>query len=83
MTDPVRAQRRRVARWVKLGKRVGYLLLLGACVAVAVGLTGDLTGTVTAVAAACLIAGGIVLAPAIVMGYAVNAAEREDRAAGR
>lgn len=83
MTDPVRDQRRVVSRWVKRGKRTGYLLLLAACVAVAIGLNGDLTGTVTAVAAGCLIAGGIVLAPAIVLGYAVNAAEREDRAAGR
>jgi hypothetical protein len=83
VSDPVRAQRRRVSHWVKRGKRVGYLLLLGACIAVAVGLTTDLTTTITGIAAACLIAGGIVLAPSIVLGYAVNAAEREDRAAGR
>jgi F0F1-type ATP synthase membrane subunit c/vacuolar-type H+-ATPase subunit K len=32
---------------------------------------------------ACLIVGSAVLAPAIVLGYAARAAEREDREAGR
>jgi hypothetical protein len=81
--DPIRDQRRRVHRAVKQAKRLGYLLLLGSIVAVAIGLTTDLTGTVTAVATGCLIAGAVVLGPAVILGYAVNAAEREDRAAGR
>ena len=80
--DPVRAKRREVARWVKLAKRVGYLLLLAAIVLVVVGLATDLPGGVTTAATACLIAGGIVLCPAIVLGYAVNAAERDDRERG-
>jgi hypothetical protein len=83
VTDPVRARRAQVARAVKAAKRVGYLLLLAAIVAVVVGLATDLTGTITAIAAACLVAGAVLLAPAIVLGYAVNAAEREDRALGR
>lgn len=80
--DPVRAQRKRVARYVKLAKRTGYLLLLGAVVFVVIGLAGDLTGTITAAATACLIAGSVFLAPAVILGYAVNAAERDDREKG-
>ena len=81
-TDPVRRQRATVARWVSLGKRLGYGLLGAAVVLVIVGLATDLpTGVVTA-ATACLIGGATLLAPAIVLGYAVRAAERDDRARG-
>lgn len=80
--DPVRAQRKRVAHYVKLAKRIGYLLLLGAIVFVVMGLAGDLTGGITAAATACLIVGSVFLAPAVILGYAVNAAERDDREKG-
>lgn len=82
MTDPVRATRARVARWVALAKRLGYLLLLAAVVIVVVGLAGDFTGAIAAGATACLVAGAVLLAPAIILGYAVKAAERDDRARG-
>ena len=80
--DPVRATRRRVAGYVGWAKRVGYLLLLAAIVLVVIGLVGTFSGGIAVGAAGCLIAGGIVLAPAIILGYAVNAAERDDRARG-
>jgi hypothetical protein len=82
VTDPVRATRKRVARGVKLAKRVGYLLFLAAVVIVVVGLAGDFTGGIATAAIACLVAGSVLLAPAVILGYAVNAAEREDRARG-
>ena len=82
MTDPVRANRRRVARYVKLGKRVGYLLLLAAIVLVVVGLAGNFPSSIATAATVCLIAASVVLAPAIILGYAVNAAERDDRSRG-
>lgn len=80
--DPVRATRRRVHRWVKLAKRVGYLLLLAAIVLVVVGISADFPDGVITAATICLIGGGVLLAPAIILGYAVNAAERDDRARG-
>lgn len=80
--DPVRAKRRKVAKYVKLAKRTGYLLLLGAVVFVVVGLVGDLTTGITTGATICLILGSAFLAPAVIVGYAVNAAERDDRAKG-
>lgn len=80
--DPVRAKRRQVARYVKLAKRAGYLLLLGAVVFVVIGLAGDLTTGITTAATVCLVLGSAFLAPAVIVGYAVNAAERDDRARG-
>ena len=82
MTDPVRATRRRVAKYVKLAKRIGYLFFLASVVLVVVGLAGDFSGGIATGAIACLIVGSVLLAPAVILGYAVNAAEREDRARG-
>jgi hypothetical protein len=82
-TDPVRARRRQVARAVKLGKRTGYLLWLASMVLVIVALATDLRPTLVVAASICLVAGAVLLAPAIVFGYAVNAAERDDTARGR
>jgi hypothetical protein len=48
-----------------------------------VALATDLPGGLVATVVACLIVGSAVLAPAIVLGYAARAAEREDREAGR
>lgn len=67
-----------VAKWTLLANRVGYLLY-AVCIATfviafAVGFSGPIVTVVTAT----LIAGSILLAPSIVLGYAVKAAERED-----
>lgn len=81
--DPVRAQRARWEKAASLGQRVGYLLFLGAVVAFFVGLVVGWSEGFSTVIVACLVAGSVLLAPAIVVGYAVKAAEREDREAGR
>jgi len=81
-TDPVRVRRARIARWSLLANRVGYLLFGLAValfvVAFVVGFTGPL---VTAIVAS-MVVGSLLLAPSIVLGYAVKAAEKEDRARG-
>ena len=83
MTDPVRARRAQVARWTLLANRVGYLFFAVAValfvLAFATGFTPVMTGTIVG----ALIAGSVLLAPAIVVGYAVKAAERDDRERGR
>jgi hypothetical protein len=81
-TDPVLARRARIARWVSLGQRVGYSLFLGAIVLFVIGFAAGFDGWVGTAIIGCLIAGSFVLAPAIVFGYAVKAAEREDREHG-
>ena len=84
-TDPTLARRARIAHVTELGKRIGYGLFGVAIVVFAVGATrGFVPAEVTGVVA-CLAVGSAVLAPAIVFGYGVRAADREDRqrAAGR
>jgi len=69
-----------IAKWTLLANRVGYLLY-AVCIATfviafAVGFSGPIVTVVTAT----LIAGSVLLAPSIVLGYAVKAAEREEAA---
>ncbi|MEM8904719.1 MAG: hypothetical protein AAGA17_05645 [Actinomycetota bacterium] len=83
MDDPVREQRARVDRWASLGRRIGLLAYALATVVVLVGVITSFTSTVATTAITLLIGGSIVLAPAILLGYAVRAAERDDREHGR
>jgi cyanate permease len=81
--DDLRAKRRRIARLAELGQRIGYLLFAAAVVAFVIGFViGFSPGWVTFIVA-CMIVGSVLLAPAIVAGYAVKAADREDRERGR
>ncbi len=80
--DRVREQRARAARVAVAGKRVGYLLFGVAIVVFLVGLATRFSDTVSDVVVACLIAGSVVLAPAIILAYAARSAERQDRERG-
>ena len=82
-TDPVLERRARIARLVSIGKRVGYGLYAAAIVGFVAGFVVGFDGLVGTTVIWCLVVGSIVLAPAIVFGYAVKAAEREDRERGR
>jgi len=77
--DPVLARRARIARWVGLGQRVGYGLFGLAVVAFVAGFVTGLRGWVVTVIVASLVVGSLILAPAIVFGYGVKAADRADR----
>ena len=81
-SDPVAQRRARIARWVGLAKRVGYLLLLAAialfaAAAIAGFPNGLVTATIVTLVGAC-----VVLPVPIVLGYGLRAAEREDRERG-
>lgn len=80
--DPVRRRRAQIARLVEIGQRVGYGLFGLAIVVFLAGFVAGFSAALTGIIVAALIAGSIVLAPAIVFGYAVRAAEREDRERG-
>lgn len=81
--DPVRVQRARMARLAATAKRAGYGLYLLAVVAFAAGvLRRDFGPPVVTVVAVALGVGSLLLAPAIVIGYGVRAADREDRESG-
>lgn len=81
-TDPVRERRARIAKLVEVGQRVGYALFGIAIVAFVIGFFSGFDGVTGPLIVGCLVVGSIVLAPAIVFGYAVKAAEREDRERG-
>lgn len=73
------AKRRRIAGWVSLGQRVGYGLFGLAIVAFIVGFAVGFASWAVTLIVVSLVVGSIVLAPAIVFGYAVRAADRADR----
>jgi hypothetical protein len=81
--DPVRARRAQVAQLVAWGMRVGYGLLVLACVVFVVGAVGHFTPLLTRVVTVAMAGCTLTLAPSIVFGYAVRAAEREDRERGQ
>lgn len=81
--DPVRVRRRRIARWTRLAGNLGYGLYAVCVIAFLVAFVRGFEGALVGVVTVSLIAGSVFLAPAIVLGYAIKAAEREDREAGR
>lgn len=80
--DPVRARRQKIAKYTLLANRVGYLFYALAIATFIIGFAISFNATVSAVVIGSLIIGSILLAPAIVLGYAVKAAERDDRERG-
>lgn len=80
--DPVLARRARAARLAEVGQRAGYGLLGLAVAGFLVGFFSGFPGPVVTAVTVALFAGSVVLAPAIVLGYAVKAAARDDRRRG-
>ncbi len=80
--DPIRARRAQVAKWAQLANRVGYLCFGVAVVAFFAGLLTSFSGAISGLVIGSMIVGSVLLAPAIVLGYAVKAAERDDRERG-
>lgn len=78
MTDPILERRERVRRMARAAQRAGYLLFGATIVVFFVALATDLPSALVTTATALLIAGCVVLAPAILLAYAVRGAEREE-----
>ena len=76
--DPILRRRAQIARLAERGQRAGYLFLVVAVVAFAIGLFTSFRVWGPAVGVALALC-TLTLAPAIVLGYGVRAAEREDR----
>jgi hypothetical protein len=81
--DPVRARRAQVARWTLLANRIGYLCFAVAIAVFVIGFAVGFRGALVGIVVAGLVVGSVLLAPSIVLGYAVKAAERDDREHGR
>jgi hypothetical protein len=80
--DPVRARRALVARWTLLANRIGYLCFAVAVAVFLIGFALGFRGVVVAVVVVSLVVGSLLLAPSIILGYAIKAAERDDREHG-
>ena len=81
--DPVRMRRAQIAHASSLAQRIGYLLFAIAVVLFFIGFFGGFTGGIVTAVVVLMAIGSALLAPAIVTGYAVKAAERDDRENGR
>src|SRR6266536_679707 len=80
--DPVLVRRAQWARFAELGQRLGYGLYALAIVLFVVAAVTDLPSVIVDSILVALLLGSVVLAPAIVVGYGVKAADREDRERG-
>ena len=81
--DPMLVRRDSLRRLARLGQRLGYLAFAASLVIFAAGLASGFSGRVAACLVVLLVAGSVVLAPAIVLHYAVRAADDEDRGTDR
>jgi len=81
--DPVLRQRATAQRFASLGQRIGYALFGLAVVVFLYGLIVDFSDVASTTIIVCIVIGSLFLAPAIVVGYAVKAAVRDDLEHGR
>lgn len=80
--DPVRAKRAVVAKWTLIANRMGYLSFSLAFALFVMSFAFGMPETLVSIVAALLIGGSCLLAPSMILGYAVKAAERFDREKG-
>jgi len=78
-SDDLDAKRARIDRLVRLGKRIGYSAYGLAMVLFVIGFVGRFTAGLSQAIVACMVVGSLVLPPAIVFGYGLKAALREER----
>lgn len=77
--DPVLLRRARAAQWVRWGLRLGWGLFGLATAVFVIGFAVGLQPWAVTVIVVSLVLGSVVLAPAIVLGHGIHAANRADR----
>jgi hypothetical protein len=80
--DPVRVRRAQIARWTLLANRIGYLFVALAIALFFIAFAFGFSPVMATLVIVSLIVGCALLAPSIILGYAVKAAERDDREHG-
>ena len=78
----MRERRARIAKWTLIANRVGYLFFAMAIALFVMAFAFGFKGPIVTAITASMVLGSILLAPAIVLGYAVKAAEKDDIARG-
>ncbi|MEM1332412.1 MAG: hypothetical protein AAGG08_03045 [Actinomycetota bacterium] len=80
--DPIRAKRAKVAKWTLLANRIGYLFVALAMALFLMAFVLGFSSVMATLVIVSLVIGCVLLAPTIILGYAVKAAERDDRERG-
>jgi hypothetical protein len=80
--DPVLVRRARYASWSATGLRVGYLFIAVAVISFIFAFATDFPQSAVDVTIVGLAGACVFLPPSMITGYAVKAAEREDRQTG-
>jgi hypothetical protein len=80
--DPVRRRRRQVARYTLLANRIGYLVLALAMALFVIAFVVGFSAAMATAVIVCMLISFALLAPSIVLGYAVKAADRDDAERG-
>jgi hypothetical protein len=78
VTDPVRVRRARIASLTLLANRIGYLVLALAVALFVIAFVVGFSPTMATLVVVAMVVSFVLLAPSIVLGYAVKAAERDD-----
>ena len=76
--DPIRQRRAQVAKWTLIANRIGYLFLALAMALFVIAFAVGFSPTMATLVIVTMLISFVLLAPSIVLGYAVKAAERDD-----
>ncbi len=71
-----------MAKWTLLANRVGYLFVALSMALFVIAFAIGFSATLASLVIVSFVIGCVLLAPSIILGYAVKAAEREDRERG-
>ena len=77
--DPCPSESRTRRNIANIGKRLGYSCYFGALILFLINFYAPSSSLWTSLTVAAIIVGSVLLAPAIILGYAANAAEREEQ----
>jgi len=80
--DPVIRRRRQVEKWTLLANRIGYLILALAMTLFIMAFLFGFSAPMASSIVVCMLVSFTLLAPSIILGYAVKAADRDDAERG-
>lgn len=80
--DPVLARRAVISKWTLLANRVGYLFVALAMALFFIAFAIGFSPVMATLVIIAFVIGCVLLAPSIILGYALKAADREDRERG-
>ena len=78
-SDSLAMRRKQASLIADTGRKIGYSIFLLALIIFAIGFTVEFNNLVAKTLTVLLIVGSIVLAPSILLHYAVRGAEREEK----